>query len=212
MPTYPIHFTEDLIETLASSRHIIPYLDLPLQHISDRLLKRMQRRVNRQATEDLLTQLRAAIPNLALRTTFIVGFPGESEAEFAELQTFVEATCFQRLGVFPYSFEPGTPATRLDNHLPEEIKMERRDRLMATQQKIAFAWSQQQVGKEIEVLIDGPDPEIPNHFLARGHADAPDIDGQVRVKGKSLRAGDLVQVQVTAADGYDLAARFRRMK
>jgi ribosomal protein S12 methylthiotransferase len=204
---YPIHFTDELIDTIASSDTIIPYLDMPLQHISDRLLKRMQRRVNRSATEDLLGRLRQKLPQLTLRTTFIVGFPGETEAEFEELRSFVESTRFERVGVFPYSVEPGTPAIRLDGHLGEEVKLERRNRLMETQQEVAFAWSKQQVGREIEVIVDGPDPEIPNHVLARGHADAPDIDGLVRVKGKNLRAGDLVRVKVTAADGYDLAAR-----
>src|SRR5207249_2531872 len=108
---YPINFTDDLIETLAGAKKIIPYLDVPLQHINDRLLRRMQRRVNRAETEALLARLRKAIPNLALRTTFIVGFPGETDAEFEELLAFVRATRFERVGVFPYSFEPGTPAT-----------------------------------------------------------------------------------------------------
>jgi ribosomal protein S12 methylthiotransferase len=204
---YPIHFTDELIATLAGARKVLPYLDLPLQHINDRVLRRMQRRVNRAATEELLAKLRRAIPRLALRTTFIVGFPGETEAEFEELLTFVKATRFERAGVFPYSFEPGTPATRLDGHLPEEVKQERRDRLMEAQQEVAFGWTREQVGKELDVMVDGPDPEMPNHVLARSYADAPDIDGVVRVKGKGLRAGDLVRVKVTAADGYDLAAR-----
>src|SRR5207247_8451238 len=112
--------------TLAASKKIIPYLDMPLQHINDRVLKRMQRRVRRQEIEDLLGKLRAAIPGLTLRTTFIVGFPGETEAEVDELAGFIESTRFERLGVFPYSFEPGTPATKLDGHLPEEVKSERR--------------------------------------------------------------------------------------
>ena len=204
---YPIHFTHELIGTLAGPRKVLPYLDLPLQHINDRVLRRMQRRVNRAATEDLLARLRSAIPGLALRTTFIVGFPGETDTEFEELLAFVKETRFERAGVFPYSFEPGTPATRLDGHLPEEVKQERRDRLMEAQQEVAFSWTQQQVGKDLEVIVDGPDPEVPNHVLARSYADAPDIDGVVRVKGKGLRAGDLVRVKVTAADGYDLAAR-----
>src|SRR5262249_30800023 len=114
---------------------------------------------------------------------------------------------FERAGVFSYSYEPDTPATRLDGHLPEAIKTERRDRLMATQQQFALQWSEQQVGKEIEVLIDGSDPEVPNYVLARGHADAPEIDCVVRVKGKGLHAGDLVRAKVTGADGYDLVAR-----
>jgi ribosomal protein S12 methylthiotransferase len=204
---YPIYFTDDLIATLATAKKIVPYLDMPLQHINDRVLKRMQRRVNRKATEELLGKLRAAIPNLTLRTTFIVGFPGETDAEFDELQTFVREARFERAGVFPYSYEPDTPATRLQGHLPEEIKIERRDRLMATQQQVALEWSKQQIGKEIEVLIDGADPEVPNHMIARGHADAPEIDCIVRVKGKGLHPGDMAHAKVTGADGYDLMAR-----
>ncbi len=204
---YPIHFTDELIDTLAGSRKVIPYLDMPLQHVNDRVLRRMQRRVNRAATEELIARLRSAIPGLALRTTFITGFPGETDAEFEELVAFVQAQRFERVGVFPYSTEPGTPAARLDGHLPEEVKLARRDRLMEAQQEVAFAWSAGQVGREIEVIVDGADPEVPNHVLARGHADAPDIDALVRVKGKNLRAGDLARVKVTAADGYDLVAR-----
>jgi ribosomal protein S12 methylthiotransferase len=204
---YPIFFTDELIETLASARKIIPYLDMPLQHINDRVLKRMQRRVRRQDIEELLTKLRAALPNLTMRTTFIVGFPGETDAEFEELFAYVEAAQFERLGVFPYSFEPGTPAVKLDGHLSEEIKQERRDRLMQAQQKYALAWSARQVGTTMPAIVDGPDPEVPSHVLARGHADAPDIDCVVRVKGKGLCAGDLVNVKITAADGYDLAGR-----
>src|SRR5439155_914549 len=204
---YPINFTDELIETLATCKKIIPYLDLPLQHINDRMLRRMQRRIDRDGTEQLLQRLRSAIPDLTLRTTFIVGFPGETDAEFEELVEFVQETHFERVGVFPYSFEPGTPATRLDGHLPEEIKTERQRRLMETQQEVAFAWSRGQVGKELEVIVDAPDPEVPNHALGRSYADAPDIDGIVRVKGKNLHAGDFVRVKVTGADGYDLAAR-----
>ncbi len=204
---YPIHFTDELIEALASSEKIVPYLDLPLQHVNDRMLRRMQRRVNRAATEELLSKLRGAIPNLTLRTTFIVGFPGETQAEFEELVEFVQATRFERAGVFTYSLEPGTPAERLDGHLPEAVKEERRDVLMRAQQEVALSWTAGQVGKQLEVIVDGPDPEVPGHVLARGHADAPDIDCLVRVKGKGLHAGDLVRVKVTGADGYDLVGR-----
>ncbi len=164
-------------------------------------------RVDRNGTTELLAQLRAAIPGLVMRTTFIVGFPGETEAEFEELSDFVEDSRFERVGVFCYSLEPGTPATRLDGHLPEEVKQERRDRLMQLQQPIALTWSTQQVGKQLPVIVDGPDPEVPNHVLARGHADAPEIDCVVRVKGKGLHSGDLVNVKITGADGYDLVGR-----
>jgi ribosomal protein S12 methylthiotransferase len=204
---YPEHFTDELFDTLAGATKVIPYLDLPLQHINDRMLRRMQRRVTRDSTVTLLGRLRQAMPNLTLRTTFIVGFPGETEAEFEELAAFVRETKFERCGVFPYSLEPGTPAERLPGHLPDEVKNERRDRLMAIQQEVAFAWSRGQVGREIDVIVDGPDPEFATHVHARGVADAPEIDGLVRVKGKNLRPGDLVRAKVTAADGYDLAAR-----
>src|SRR5437868_613815 len=120
---YPEHFTDELIDTLASAKKVIPYLDMPLQHINDRMLKRMQRRVTRASTVELLARLRSAIPNLALRTTFIVGFPGETEAEFDELNAFVREAKFERCGVFPYSLEPGTPAARLPDHLPEAVKL-----------------------------------------------------------------------------------------
>jgi ribosomal protein S12 methylthiotransferase len=204
---YPIFFTDELIETLATAKKIIPYLDMPLQHINDRTLKRMQRRVRRKEIEDLLAKLRASIADLTMRTTFIVGFPGETESEFEELVTFVKSARFERCGVFTYSYEPGTPAVKLDGHLPEEVKHIRRARLMEAQQEIALAWSAAQVGKTLEVIVDGPDPEVPNHVQARGHADTPDIDCLVRVKGKNLCPGDIVPVKITAADQYDLAGR-----
>ncbi len=204
---YPEHINDELLSTLSASRKIIPYIDMPLQHINDRVLKRMQRRVNRDSTQTLIGKLRQAMPALAFRTTFIVGFPGETEAEFAELGEFVREQAFERAGVFTYSFEPDTPATKLDGHMPEEVKHERRNRLMEIQQQVAFAWSQKQVGREIDVIVDGPDREVPNHYHARSHADAPEIDGLVRLKGKNLRPGDFVKAKVTAADGYDLAAR-----
>ncbi len=209
---YPIHFTDDLLETLATAKKIIPYLDMPLQHINDRMLRRMQRRVNRAETEDLLTRLRKALPNLALRTTFIVGFPGETDAEFEELREFLGTTRFERAGVFPYSLEPGTPAERLPDHVPEETKIQRRDALMEVQQEVAFGWARAQVGKEIEVIVDAPDPEVPGHMLARTHADAPEIDCTARVKGKNMKPGDLVRARVTGADGYDLIARALRVR
>ena len=204
---YPIFFTDELIETLAGSAKIVPYLDMPLQHISDRVLKRMQRRVRRQEIEELLGKLRTAIPNLTMRTTFIAGFPGETDAEVEELADFIRTARFERLGVFAYSYEPDTPATRLEGHLPDDVKALRRNRLMEVQQEFALGWSAAQVGKTIEVIVDGPDPEVPGHVLARGHADAPDIDCLVRVKGKGLQAGDLVSVKLTAADDYDLVGR-----
>ena len=204
---YPEHFTDEVVDALATTAKVVPYLDMPLQHISDRVLRRMVRRVDRDQTEALLGRLRTAIPNLAIRTTFITGFPGETDAEFEELRAFLTDAKFERCGVFPYSLEPDTPAAKLDGHVPEDVKLARRDALMEVQQQVAFAWAAAQVGAELEAIIDGPDPEFANHFVGRTFADAPDIDCAVRVKGKNLRPGDLVAVKVTAADGYDLAGR-----
>jgi ribosomal protein S12 methylthiotransferase len=204
---YPEHISDELIDTFASSKKIIPYLDMPLQHISDRVLKRMIRRVDRAATEALLHRLRARWPDLAIRTTFIAGFPGETDAEFEELKQFVADFHFERVGVFPYSLEPGTPAEKLDGHLPEDVKQLRVNAIMEVQQTVAFEWANTQVGKEHPVLVDGLDPEFPSHFRGRTYADAPEIDCAVRIKGKNLRAGDFVRARVTAADGYDLTAK-----
>src|SRR5688572_20921727 len=146
---YPMYITDELVETIAGSRRIVPYLDLPLQHINDRMLRRMQRRVNRRETEELLAKLRGAIPNLVMRTTFITGFPGETDQEFEELVEFVAHERFERLGVFTYSFEPDTPAARLPDHVSEEVKEERRSRLMEVQQENAFAWNDAQIGRRL---------------------------------------------------------------
>ncbi len=204
---YPEHVTDDLLEAMGASTKLVPYLDIPLQHISDRVLRRMVRRVDRAATETILKRLRQAVPGIAIRTTFIVGFPGETDADFAELKGFVEDFRFERAGVFPYSFEPTTPSAKLDGHLPDAVKLARRDALMEVQQGVAFAHAAAQVGKELPVLIDGPDPDAPGQFAGRTPADAPDIDCGIRVKGKNLKAGDLVTAKVTAADGYDLVGR-----
>lgn len=155
---YPQFVSDELLEVLAGASKVIPYLDMPLQHINDSMLKRMNRRHTRAETEAIIGRLRAAIPGLVLRTTFIVGFPGETEAEFEELLDYVQATRFERLGAFPYSFEPDTPAARLPGHLPDEVRLERRDRLMAAQQPIAFAFNEARVGQLMDVLIDGPAP------------------------------------------------------
>jgi len=204
---YPEHISDELVTTLASLKKVIPYIDMPLQHINDRMLRRMVRRVDRAATEELLGRLRAGIPNLVMRTTFIVGFPGETDAEFQELKSFAESFRFERAGVFPYSFEPTTPSAKLDGHLPEEVKLARRDELMEAQQAIAFDWAAKQVGKELDVIVDNADPEFTGHFQGRTYADSPDIDCEIRVKGKNLRSGDFVKVKITAADGYDLTGK-----
>lgn len=201
---YPMYFTDELIGVLADGKKIVPYLDMPLQHINDTMLRRMQRRVKRNETEALLGKLRSAIPNLVMRTTFITGFPGETDAQFDELVEFVRQQQFERLGVFTYSLEPDTPAAKLDGHLPDDVKEERRERLMAEQQEIAFAWNDRQLGRRLDVLIDSQVPEEPGAFIGRSYADAPDIDGVVYVTGKKLKPGQIVPCEIVASQGYDL--------
>ena len=203
---YPMYVSDELIDTIAQSKRIVPYLDMPLQHASDHMLKRMQRRVNRTETESLLTKLRTRIPNLAMRTTFITGFPGETDADFDELVKFVRAQKFERMGVFTYSFEPDTPAARLPDHLPEEVKNERRERLMAEQQQVAFAWNDAQLGRQVDVLLDSAVPSEKNAFIGRSYADAPDVDGVVYVSGENLRVGAIVPCEIVGSSEYDLVA------
>jgi ribosomal protein S12 methylthiotransferase len=203
---YPMYVTDTLIDTIAASKRIVPYLDMPLQHINDRMLRRMQRRVNRAETETLVAKLRERIPNLTMRTTFITGFPGETEAEFDELVDFVAEQRFERLGVFTYSFEPDTPAAKLPEHLPEEVKAERRERLMAVQQEVAFAWNDAQTGRRLDVLIDAAVPKEKNAWIGRSYADAPDVDGVVYVTGDGIKLGAIVPCEVVGSSGYDLVA------
>ncbi|MEE3364735.1 MAG: 30S ribosomal protein S12 methylthiotransferase RimO [Planctomycetota bacterium] len=204
MYLYPVHFNDELIGVISDSGKILPYLDLPLQHINSAVLKRMQRRVDRGATEQLLENLRERVANLVLRTTFITGFPGETDEQFEELKRFVDLGHFQRMGVFTYSLEPDTPAVRLDGHLPEEIKEARRDELMATQQDHAFAFGESLVGYELDVLIDRA-AEKPGKWIGRSFADAPEIDGVVEVDGEGLEIGGMVPVEILSRQGYDLA-------
>jgi ribosomal protein S12 methylthiotransferase len=204
MYLYPMYFTDELIGVLAGAKRILPYLDLPLQHIDDTMLRRMQRRVKRAETEQLLTKLRSAIPNLVMRTTFITGFPGETDEQFQTLVDFVRTHHFERLGVFTYSFEPDTPAARLDGHLSEELKQARCDELMAVQQEVAFSWAQRQIGRKLDVLIDAPVPDAPNAWIGRSYADAPDVDPVVYVTGKKLRPGRIVPCEIVTTQGYDL--------
>lgn len=203
MYLYPVHFHDDLIDTIAGSKKILPYLDMPLQHINDTMLKRMQRRVNRAQTEELVGKLRERIPNLVLRTTFITGFPGETDEQFLELRDFIERTRFERMGVFTYSYEPGTPATRLDGHLDESIKEARRAELMELQQQIAFEFGESLVGYELDVLIDEQTED--GLWIGRSYADAPEIDGVVYVSGEGIQVGQMIPVEITEAQEYDLA-------
>ncbi len=204
MYLYPMYFGDDLIATIANSKKIIPYLDLPLQHINDTMLRRMQRRVPRSETEQLLAKLRGEIKGLVMRTTFITGFPGETHEQFEELVEFAQEQEFERLGVFGYSLEPDTPAARLGDHVPAELIEERRGRLMGVQQEIAFAWNKGQTGRRFDVLIDREVPGEKNAWIGRTYADAPDVDGVVYVSGPNLRAGKIVRSEIVATTDYDL--------
>jgi ribosomal protein S12 methylthiotransferase len=203
---YPMYITDELIDVLAKSKKIVPYLDMPLQHINDTMLRRMARRVTRKETEEILTKLRARIPNLTMRTTFITGFPGETEEQFAELEEFVAEQKFERSGVFTYSFEPDTPAANLPDQLPEEVKEERRGRLMEVQQKVSFDWNEAQVGQRRDVIIDQPVEDEDNVWIGRSYADAPDVDGLVFVTGnnRKLSPGSIVACEIVATQEYDL--------
>ncbi len=206
MYLYPMYFTDELLEVLRSERRILPYLDLPLQHINDVMLRRMQRRVTRAEIESLLGRLRREIPDLVLRTTMIVGFPGETEEQYEELEAFVREARFERLGVFTYSYEADTPSARLPDHVAEQVKAERRDRLMRAQQEVAFAWGRSQVGRRREVLLDAPLEGERGVWLGRSYSEAPDVDGVIYVTGCRLAAGMLVPCEIVASQGYDLVA------
>jgi len=206
MYLYPMHFTDELFEVLSSAPKILPYLDLPLQHINDKILRQMNRRVGRAETERLLDQLRQRIEGLVLRTTMITGFPGETEGQFGELLDFVRQRRFERLGVFAYSREPDTPAARLPGQVAPRVARARRDRLMAAQQQIAFAWGESQVGRTLEVLIDRCIPHEQDAYVGRSYADAPEVDGVVYVTGRDLAPGCIVRCEVVAAREYDLVA------
>jgi ribosomal protein S12 methylthiotransferase len=205
---YPMYIDDKLIDTIAASHKILPYIDIPLQHASDAMLRRMARRVTRAQTEDLLGRLRSRIPGLSLRTTFITGFPGETDDDFAQLVEFVQRHQFERMGVFTYSLEPDTPAASLPDHVPSEVTETRRQRLMQLQQEISFAASRRQVGSVLDVILDRPVEGERNVWIGRSRADAPDVDGLVFVTGDQykLRAGDIVPCEIVATQEYDLIA------
>lgn len=206
MYLYPMYFEDRLIDTIAASDKIVPYLDMPLQHINDTMLRRMQRRVDRASTVELVGKLRDKIDNLVMRTTFISGFPGETDEQHEELVEFVRQQKFERLGVFTYSLEEDTPAAKLPDHLPEDLKDRRREELMAAQQEVAFAWNESQVGRSVDVIIDAVASEADGAWIGRCHADAPDVDGVIYVTGENLSPGQIVPCEVVGFQDYDLIA------
>jgi ribosomal protein S12 methylthiotransferase len=200
MYAYPGHVSDELIETMARTPTILPYLDIPLQHGHRDTLRRMRRPSNLDMVHDTIARLRAAMPDIALRTTFIVGFPGETESEFEALLDFVRAIRFDRVGAFTFSPEPGTPAAELPDPIPDPVKEERWQRLMAAQQPISLAANQAQIGRRLTVLVEGQDGDL---SLARSYRDAPEIDGFVLVAGRHP-VGSMIDVHITGALEYDL--------
>ena len=201
---YPDKITDDLIEELATNPRLLKYMDIPIQHISDKMLTAMNRHGDSALIRDTVARLRARVPGITLRTTAIVGFPGESEKDFEELCAFVKEARFERFGAFPYSREEGTEAAELDGQLDEQIKQDRYDILMATQLPISEAHNEKQIGKTITVLCEGFDP-VAEAYYGRSEADAPDIDGKVYFSAKKrIPEGEFVRVTITEALDYDL--------
>jgi ribosomal protein S12 methylthiotransferase len=197
---YPGYVTDRLIDVMATRKQVLPYLDMPLQHAHPKTLQRMQRPANIDWVHKTLAKMRAALSDLALRTTFIVGYPGETEEEFQALVDFVEQIRFDRVGAFQFSFEPGTPSASLGDPLPASVKQERYDRLMQLQQTISLQVNQSYVGKTLDVLVEGFGDGL---SIGRSYRDAPEIDGMVFIEGKA-KEGEIVPVKITGAMVYDL--------
>ncbi len=229
--THPAHWTDELIQTIAECPKVARYVDIPLQHIHENMLERMRRETSQQYIVDLLRRIRAGVPGIALRTTFIVGFPGETEACFKSLLEFIRETRFERLGVFSYSKEDGTRAGAMAGQLSDAIKQRRREQAMAAQHTVAVAVAESFVGQTLKVLVEGeasakqlqaahvsswehglmrePDTALPQlkgrYLVARGEADAPDIDGRVYIRGR-LPIGEFARVKIIGHTDYDLIA------
>ena len=229
--THPAHWTDELIRTIAECPKVARYVDMPLQHIHENMLERMRRETSQQHIVDLIQKIRAGIPGIALRTTFIVGFPGESESCFETLLEFIREAKFERLGVFTYSKEDGTRAAKMEQQISDKVKQRRRERAMAEQHKVVRVVSESFVGRTIRVLVEGTasarelqkadvsswehglirdgDSSLSKlrgtYLVARGEADAPDIDGRIYIRGK-LPAGEFASVRVVGHTDYDLIA------
>jgi len=204
--TYPSAFTDELIDVIAGEPAIVKYVDVPLQHIDDDVLKRMRRGHSSRVTHELIERLRTRIDGLVLRTTFIVGHPGETDEAFDRLQAFVAATGFDRMGAFTYSREPGTVSAMLPGRVPAALARERQERLMTTQREVSRARHQAMVGRELEVLVDGPSEDSELVLAGRWYGQAPEIDGTVFLGDGEARPGQFVRAVVTQATDYDLAA------
>ena len=202
---YPSKFPLEVLDAIAERDNICNYLDMPLQHASDRVLKAMHRQITRKETEELLQETRKRVPGIALRTTMLVGFPGETEEDFEELMDFVSQQRFERLGVFTYSHEEGTSGYELIDDVPEEVKQDRMERLMALQQDISEELNRERVGRVENVLVDRKEGD---YFVARSERDSPEVDNEVLISAKDhfVRLGDFVKVRLDRAEAFDFYA------
>lgn len=201
---YPEEITDELIETIRTEEKVCHYLDIPIQHASDNILKRMGRRTNQAEFRDMIARLRERIPDICLRTTLITGFPGETQEDHEELMAFVDEMEFDRLGVFTYSAEEDTPAAEFEDQIEEEIKKDRQAEIMELQQEIAFEKAENAVGRTVLAMIEGRLPDE-NAYAARTYMDAPNVDGLVFVQtSRELMTGDFVKVKITGSYEYDL--------
>lgn len=204
MYCYPEEIYDELIQTMKEEQKICHYLDMPIQHCNDAILKKMGRRTNKKEIQEIVTKLREAIPDIILRTTLITGFPGETEDNFEEMMDFVDEMEFDRLGVFPYSPEEGTPAAEFLDQIDEEVKADRQCEIMELQQDIAFEKSERRIGQEMLAVIEGKVADE-NAYIGRTYMDAPNIDGYVFIHtDEALMTGDFVKVKITASSDYDL--------
>ena len=204
MYCYPEEIYDELIQTMKEEQKICHYLDMPIQHCNDAILKKMGRRTNKKEIQEIVTKLREAIPDIILRTTLITGFPGETEDNFEEMMDFVDEMEFDRLGVFPYSPEEGTPPAEFPDQIDEEVKADRQCEIMELQQDIAFEKSERRIGQEMLAVIEGKVADE-NAYIGRTYMDAPNIDGYVFIHtDEALMTGDFVKVKITASSDYDL--------
>ena len=204
---YPEEIELPLMEELRDNPKVCHYLDLPIQHSSDRILKAMNRKTRREELKEKIALLRREIPDICLRTTLITGFPGETEEDFQDVLSFISEERFDRLGVFPYSQEEGTPAASMENQIPESVKNKRLSRIMELQQEIAFQKAEEQRGRILKALITGYDEEE-GRVILRSYMDSPEIDSFIFVKGPERVVGDFVQVKVVDTEGYDLIGEY----
>ena len=201
---YPEEINDELIQAIKNEPKVCHYLDMPIQHCNDAILKKMGRRTNKKEIQEIVTKLREAIPDIILRTTLITGFPGETEDNFEEMMDFVDEMEFDRLGVFPYSPEEGTPAAEFPDQIDEEVKADRQCEIMELQQDIAFEKSERRIGQEMLAVIEGKVADE-NAYIGRTYMDAPNIDGYVFIHtDEALMTGDFVKVKITASSDYDL--------